>query len=118
MNTKKLLTWGAIGVGAYLAYRWYMKDRAKRLAAPAPSTGVAGTGGFRDQYDAEVNDSPRWKGYGRVPSDISQAKAFGAETGETMPTPAAPNAVIGDAEEAAAGMAFGDEDEFTETAVF
>jgi hypothetical protein len=36
MKTKTLLTYGAIAVGAYLAYRFFMKPKA--VAAPAASS--------------------------------------------------------------------------------
>jgi len=102
MNWKKTLTYGGIAVGAYLAYRWYQKDKAKRLAAGGATTGVAGLG------------APVWYGYGKTKQDLPQAKAYGAETSETAASPMPPNVVVGDADEAPEGAAFTDEDEFTQ----
>jgi hypothetical protein len=42
MNTKKILTWTAIGLGAYLAYRYFTK----------PKTANAGFVGNEDAYQA------------------------------------------------------------------
>lgn len=112
MKTKQLMTWGAIAVGGYLAYRWYQKDKSKRKALPPPPPG--NLSGARDQYSTP--DAPRWYGYGRTQDDASQGNAYGAETSETSqalnPTP--PDAVVDDVQEAPEGAAFMDDDEFTQ----
>jgi len=113
VKTKQLMTWGAIAVGGYLAYRWYQKDKANRTGKRLLVTNPAGNlSGSRDQYSTP--DAPAWYGYGRTQDDMSQGKAFGAETAETMPTPSAPDVVMGDVQEAPQGAAFMDDDEFTE----
>jgi len=111
VKTKQLMTWGAIAVGGYLAYRWYQKDKTARKALPVPAGNLSGS---RDQYSTP--DAPRWYGYGRTQDDVSQGNAYGAETSDTSPAlnPTPPDVVVGDVQEAPEGAAFMDEDEFTQ----
>ena len=99
MNWKRTALWGAaIGAG-YLAYRWYKQDQMKRQLG--------------------MGDPQNWRGYQQVQADISQAKAFGAETAQTQPNPPPPvNKVMGDVEDAPEGAGFFDPGEFDEEVAF
>lgn len=91
-NWKVFLGLGLVGVGAYFAYRWYQKR--KTLAG-------YGLGGSR---------GPRWLGYGRAAADFSTAKAFGAETAQTLVNQVGqPIMAAGDVETAPEGASFSDD---------
>lgn len=77
-----------VGVGTYLAYRWYKNRKAGGLA------------GF---------NRPRWMGYGRTAADYSLARAFGAQTSQTVDMGPQPVVAAGDADSAPEGAAFSDD---------
>jgi hypothetical protein len=54
MKTKTLLTYGAIAVGAYLAYKYFMKPKA--VAAPAASSSFTGNENaqFYNQFSGTI----------------------------------------------------------------
>jgi hypothetical protein len=78
---------GMVGVGAYLAWRWYQGRR---------------TGG--------LSGYPRWLGYGRAKADYSLAKAFGAQTAQTLNMEPQPVIAAGDTESAPEGVSFSEDD--------
>lgn len=90
-NWRVWLGVGLVGVGAYLAYRWY---RGRK--------GLAGYG---------LGGSPRWMGYGRPQARLDIAKAFGAETAQTQVYPQVqPVAAADDVEMVPEGAQFTDDD--------
>lgn len=106
------MIWGGVAVGGYFAWKWWQSRQQPaaalpQAAAPQPQQGLSGA---RDQYDVE--QSPRWYGYGRTQDTISDAQAFGKETAQTQGQSPGPNIAVGDVEEAP--YDFSDGGEWTE----
>ncbi|MFH1574451.1 MAG: hypothetical protein ABIG68_10735 [Acidobacteriota bacterium] len=132
MKNKTLLMIAA-GAGGYMIWKWYQKDKAKRVAALATQTPV-----IAEQSMTAGGDIPRtnsadlsglgepvtrpapWRGYGKVQANISQAKAWGAQTAETCPAmnPTPPNLVAADDGGVPEGEAFIDDNEFNSDSEF